>query len=32
MLLGGLVVFGLRLMAIRYQVRLPTFRARDPGR
>jgi len=27
MLLGGLVVFGLRLMAIRYQVRLPTFRS-----
>jgi len=28
MLLGGLVVFGIPLAAIRYQVRLPIFQSR----
>ncbi len=31
MLLGGLVVFGLRLLAIRYHVRLPSLQSPDRG-
>jgi uncharacterized membrane protein YeiH len=28
---GGLVVFGMRLAAIRYRLRLPTFHSRGPS-